>query len=88
MNRILLLSFLALLTATLAFKGVDLWSLGTNVDGDGIGIHFIGFEINDRVPKASIPVYAIGFLASSLVTLLIGIVLIGGKFRGFENETY
>jgi tetrahydromethanopterin S-methyltransferase subunit C len=88
MNRILLLSFLALLTGTLAFKSVDLWSLGTNVDGDGIGIHFMGFEIIDRVPKASIPVYAIGFLASSLVTLLIGIFLIGGKCRGFENETY
>ncbi|CAM3540751.1 hypothetical protein GCM10009865_07670 [Aeromicrobium ponti] len=88
MKRILLLSFLAFLTVALAFKGLDLWSLGTNVDGNGIGIHFLGFEINDRVPKASIPVYAIGFLASSLVTLLTGIVLTGVKFRGFENESY
>ncbi|WP_144476002.1 hypothetical protein [Cytobacillus oceanisediminis] len=24
-------------------QGMDLWKLGTDVDGDGMGIHFLGF---------------------------------------------
>jgi len=71
---------LILLTALLAKEGVELWSLGTNVDGDGIGVHFLGLEINDRVPEASIPSYAIGFFVTSVITLLLTITVIG---RGF-----
>ncbi|MCM3666197.1 hypothetical protein M3204_17395 [Mesobacillus subterraneus] len=71
---------LILLTALLAKEGVELWSLGTNVDGDGIGVHFLGFEINDRVPEASIPSYAIGFFVTSAITLLMTITVIGRRF--------
>jgi hypothetical protein len=56
-------------------KGLDLWTLGPNVDGDGIGIYFLGFEINDQVPEKSIPSYAIGFFATSLTTMTIAIAL-------------
>ncbi|MBT2687221.1 hypothetical protein J7I93_03380 [Bacillus sp. ISL-47] len=87
MNRILLLSFLVFLTVTLAFKGLDLWSLGTNVDGNGIGIHFMGIEMNDRVPEAIIPAYAIGFFAASLLPLS-AIIWITRKIKGPENEKH
>jgi hypothetical protein len=71
---------LILLGALLAKQGVELWSLGTNVDGDGIGVHFLGLEINDRVPEASIPSYAIGFFVLSAITLLLTITVIGRRF--------
>ncbi|WP_404448036.1 hypothetical protein LG307_03220 [Sutcliffiella horikoshii] len=51
-------------------------SLGTNVDGGGIGVHFLGLEINDRVPEANIPTYAIGFFVASVITLLIAVALV------------
>jgi hypothetical protein len=68
------------LTALLAKEGVELWALGTNVDGEGIGVHFLGFEINDRVPEASIPSYAIGFFVTSAMTLLMTITVISRRF--------
>ncbi len=57
-------------------KGFDLWSLGTTVDGDGIGIHFLGLELNDSVPEASIPNYAIGFFNSSILAISIALALV------------
>jgi hypothetical protein len=71
---------LILLTALLVKEGAELWSLGTNVDGNGIGVHFLGLEINDRVPEASIPSYAIGFFVTSVITLLLTITVIGRRF--------
>jgi hypothetical protein len=68
------------LTALLVKEGAELWSLGTNVDGNGIGVHFLGLEINDRVPEASIPSYAIGFFVTSVITLLLTITVIGRRF--------
>ncbi|MGD6992114.1 hypothetical protein [Sutcliffiella horikoshii] len=77
--RWVVIIFLTFITASLVNKGIDLWSLGTYVDGDGIGVHFLDFEINDRVKEANIHTYAIGFFVASLITLLILIALVGKK---------
>ncbi|WP_026581604.1 hypothetical protein [Bacillus sp. J33] len=69
--------FLVFITFLMVYKGLELWSLGTNVDGDGIGIHFLGLEINDRVSEGSIPTYAVGFFVASFIALLIAFTLIG-----------
>ncbi|KKI88457.1 hypothetical protein WQ54_31545 [Bacillus sp. SA1-12] len=74
--RWIVFTFLALISFLMVNKGLELWSLGTNVDGDGVGIYFLGQEINDKVPKASIPTYAIGFFIASLITLLIAFALV------------
>lgn len=79
-NSWIVFIFLAFITVLMVNKGSDLWSLGTNVDGDGIGIHFLGVEINDRVPEANIPSYAIGFFVASFITVLIAIALVGKTF--------
>jgi hypothetical protein len=79
-NSWIVFIFLAFISVLMVNKGLDLWSLGTNVDGDGIGIHFLGLEINDRVPEAKIPSYAIGFFVTSLITLLIAIALVRNTF--------
>ncbi|MFS1511767.1 hypothetical protein VQL36_04920 [Chengkuizengella sp. SCS-71B] len=52
-------------------KGAQLWSLGDNVDGDGIGITFLLFEINDTVHTADIPKYTNGFFVAGLITIVI-----------------
>lgn len=58
-------------------KGLDLRALGTDVDGDGIGVYFLNIEINDRVQEASIPAYANSFLTSSFVVFLISFSIVG-----------
>lgn len=63
--------------AVLSFsKGLNLWSLRSNVDGNGIGIHFLVFEISDSVSSESILNYSIGFFTLSSIALIISIVFI------------
>ncbi|MDR4888576.1 hypothetical protein RGU12_13765 [Fredinandcohnia sp. QZ13] len=73
--RMFILFVFVKLTFTLFLKGLELWSLGTNVNGDGIWVHFLGLEIDDRVPEKIIPVYSICFFIASLLTLLITFIL-------------
>jgi len=72
-------------TVLLINKGMDLRSLGTNVDGTGIGVHFLFLEINDRVPEKSIPLYANGFFIVSLITALAALVLVGKNLLRFKG---
>ena len=72
--RLLISLILIMLSVMLFTKGLELWSLGTNVDGSGIGVYFLGLEINDRVSEKIIPVYSIGFFIASMVALLITLV--------------
>ncbi|TYS67450.1 hypothetical protein FZC76_12740 [Sutcliffiella horikoshii] len=65
---------LAIFTILCISKGLQLWSFGSNVDGGGIGVYFLGLEINDRVLEANMPTYAIGFFIAGLCTLLISII--------------
>jgi hypothetical protein len=67
---------LLVLTCLIVKQGIVLWSLGTDVDGDGIGLTFLGLEINDRIPEANIPNYAIGFFIASAFSALYALVII------------
>lgn len=67
---------LLVLAALSANKGMDLWSLGTDVGGAGIGVYFLSFEINDRVAEGSIPAYAIGFFIASGVLALASLAIV------------
>jgi len=71
--------FLIFIAFQLVNKGLELRSFGTNIDGEGIGIHFLGLEINDRVSEENISTYAVGFFISSMIILLAALVFIGKK---------
>ncbi|MGM7724786.1 hypothetical protein [Metabacillus sp. Hm71] len=86
-NRWIVFILLVFISGLMVNKGLDLWSLGANLDGDGIGIHFLGLEINDRVPEANIPTYAIGFFVASFITLLIAFALVGKTFLKLKGNT-
>jgi hypothetical protein len=86
-GRWVLSIFFVFISILMIIKGIDLWSLGTNVDGNGIGIHFLGLELNDRVPEISIPKYAIGFFITSILPILIAFVLVGETFIKSNNAT-
>jgi hypothetical protein len=86
-NRWIIFVFLAFITVLMVNKGLDLWSLGTDVDGDGIGVYFLGLEINDRVPEANIPSYAIGFFVAIFITLVIALALVGQTFLKLRDNT-
>ncbi|WP_042148314.1 hypothetical protein [Paucisalibacillus sp. EB02] len=80
MNKIgrwFIVCVLILFGVLLLNKGLDLRSLGTNVDGDGIGVYFLGVEINDRVPEEGISSYAVGFFISSFLALIASLTFIG-----------
>jgi hypothetical protein len=44
-------------------------------DGNGIGLYFIGLEINDKLPYGQIPVYAWSFLAIGVLLILFSVIL-------------
>jgi len=57
------------------------------VDGDGIGVYFLCFEINDRVPKEEIPIYAHRFLNTALIFTLVAVVSgLVGIFKGAKGD--
>jgi hypothetical protein len=85
--RSIIIVLLSLITVLLVNKGLDLRALGSEVDGDGIGIYFWGLEINEQVPEESIPTYAIGFLVASLIPMSIAIALIGKKILKIKQIT-
>lgn len=85
-SRWVIAGALILFAILLLNKGLHLWSLGTNADGDGIGVHFLGFEIHDRVPEESIPSYAIGFFISSLIALIISIAFAGMNLKSRNKD--
>ncbi|MFD1040158.1 permease prefix domain 1-containing protein [Virgibacillus byunsanensis] len=73
-----------LLALFLLSEGITLWNIGSTVDGAGIGIHFLGFEINDHVLVQRIPSYAAGFMVASLLTALVPLVLFRKKLVKFK----
>lgn len=79
LTRVLMTICLLLLTTLLIMKGFELWSLSKKVDGDGMGIYFLGIEINDQVHTSSITTYAIGFFC-------LGILMLAGSFTFMENK--
>lgn len=79
-------SVLFVLAVLFANKGMDLWALGTDVDGAGIGVYFLIFEINDRVDEMSIPAYAICFFIASGVMALAALGLILTALRRSNGE--
>lgn len=60
-------------------EGISLMASMRNVDGAGIGVHFLLFEINDRVPASDILFYAIGFF-------IAGILAAAAPFALFQKK--
>jgi hypothetical protein len=57
-------------------QGMNLRSIGKEaVDGEGIGVYFLGMEINENVPTADISSYANGFLGTGTILLLLAVSL-------------
>ncbi|HAQ08366.1 MAG TPA: hypothetical protein DCR24_12920 [Bacillus bacterium] len=71
--RWLLIILLSVISILFLGKGIELWTIFNNVDGDGIGISFIGMSISEGVLKESIPGFALGFTVSSLIPIIVAI---------------
>lgn len=57
-------------------KGVSLESIVPNVDGAGIGITFLGLEMDDQVPVSDIPKHVQSFYVASVGFLVISLFLL------------
>ncbi|RSD26186.1 hypothetical protein [Mesobacillus subterraneus] len=64
-------SLLSVISVLFLIKGIELWSIIDHVDGNGIGVSFLGFSISDRVATESISGYALGFTIASLIPFLV-----------------
>jgi hypothetical protein len=71
--RWLMVLLLSIISILFLFKGIELWTAIDRIDGDGIGISFIGLSISERVLNESIPGYALGFTISSIIPILVAI---------------
>jgi hypothetical protein len=56
-------------------KAISLFS-NAAVDGDGIGLYFLGIEINDKLLYEQIPVYAWSFLAIGVLLIFVSVILL------------
>jgi hypothetical protein len=80
--RWLMVLLLSIISILFLFKGIELWSAIGHVDGDGIGISFMGLSISERVLNESIPGYALGFTISSIIPILVAIsIALNAKSR-------
>ncbi|WNB90863.1 hypothetical protein [Bacillus sp. NEB1478] len=64
----------SLLGVALLMTGMNVRSL-SEIEGDGIGISFLGMKINGSVAAADIPSYANGFLGSGTIFLILAVCL-------------
>jgi hypothetical protein len=71
--RWLFVALLSVIGALFLLKGIELWSLIGNIDGDGIGISILGLSVSDKVLNESISGYALGFTVSSFIPILVAI---------------
>ncbi|MET3729233.1 hypothetical protein ABID52_002814 [Fictibacillus halophilus] len=68
--------FFSILGILLLTHGLNLRTAAeTKVDGDGIGVYFLGIEINESVPSVDIPSYANGFMGSGVIFLILAVCL-------------
>lgn len=64
---------LSILSILFLEKGIELWSIVNHVDGDGVGVSFMGMSIGEKVLNESLPGYALGFTVSALIPILVAI---------------
>jgi hypothetical protein len=75
MKKSVPLIFLLILGMLLFYKGIELLQFGTNVDGDGIGVAFLGIEMADDLPEQEIPKAAAVFYTAGTSLLLYSFIL-------------
>ncbi|WP_128894668.1 hypothetical protein [Longirhabdus pacifica] len=75
-NRFIVPISILFIGVLMLIKGLQLWSIGDNVDGDGIGITFLFFEINDTVLTKDIPKYATIFFIAGTITILTSLIVL------------
>jgi hypothetical protein len=59
------------ITALLIGSGVRILKDANNIDGDGIGISFLGIEINDNVAISQVPYYAWSMIGLGILLFII-----------------
>ncbi|WP_108671698.1 hypothetical protein [Peribacillus acanthi] len=59
------------ITALLIGSGVRILKDAKNIDGDGMGISFLGFEINDSVAISQVPYYAWSMIGLGILLFIV-----------------
>ncbi|WP_316568938.1 hypothetical protein [Neobacillus sp. YIM B06451] len=57
-------------------KGMSLLGAIHLVDGEGIGLSFLGIEVNDRIPAGHIIYYSIGFILFGVTLFCTAFVMV------------
>lgn len=80
--------FCFLIAFLLLKEGFSLMERSRNVDGAGIGVYFLLFEINDRVPERDIPGYANAFFIGSGVMAMLPFLLFIKRFWQYLTSVW
>lgn len=81
-------AFCILIAFLLLKEGFSLMDRSRNVDGAGIGVYFLLFEINDRVPERNIPAYENAFFIAGGVMALLPFALFNKKFMQYLTSVW
>lgn len=81
-------AFCILIAFLLLKEGFSLMDRSRNVDGAGIGVYFLLFEINDRVPVRDIPAYANAFFIASGIMALLPFALFNKKVMQYLTSVW
>lgn len=84
----LFFSSVLLCAVLLGAEGFQVWQMGSTVDGAGIGVYFLFFEINDRVAAKDIPFYAGMFFAASVIVSLLAVLPFNKKVQNYLSEVF
>ncbi|MCJ1907682.1 hypothetical protein [Planococcus ruber] len=80
--------FFFILTSLLIKNGFTLLDSRQQIDGAGIGVYFLFFEINDRIPSSDILFYAIGFFAASIAAAAAPFILFYRKVLTYIRSVW
>lgn len=81
-------AFFILIAFLLLKEGLSLMERSRNLDGAGIGVYFLLFEINNRVPARDIPAYATAFFVSGVGVAFFPFMLFNKKVLHYLTSVW
>ncbi|OCA90557.1 hypothetical protein A8F94_01350 [Bacillus sp. FJAT-27225] len=81
--RLTWIILLIVIGALLFRKGLQLWDSIATIDGDGIGVSFLGLEVSDSVKYEDIRYYAGGFITGGIASFILALTQWGRAYSGY-----
>ncbi|WP_043932080.1 hypothetical protein [Bacillus sp. EB01] len=81
--RVIWIILLLIFGALFFVKGIQLWKSIATVDGNGIGLTFLGFEVSDSVKLDEIRYYAGIFISGGIASFILAVSQYGRAYIAY-----